>query len=160
MRIVLACVLAFARLVVENRRAAPTEQQISPLDEMPAEKTARDAHVAWSALDCWARERRAQAKAAIQEERQYAEEGGGIVDMAKLYGMQDKMRFADKLIAAAKTHLESLKRRRLSCDDPAVRVAASCYVSADAPCDADKFDLYVGITRAETERAAAAVFAR
>lgn len=83
-------------------------------------------HPALSALICHSRSVRMHAAAEIKREQKYARQGAGVVDKAKLYELQQKLREADEATARGKEWLSRLSLRPLPCSQPQTAVYAVC----------------------------------
>jgi len=144
-----AAAAADKRWATERDEAIAREQGEIERRRRQAMDSPRNRRIAWSAFTCALQRQRAESKAEIAEEQKYANEGGGIVDMRKLYMHQQVIRMADHGLRISAEKLHALRATQMPCDEPRVKNAAECRRTLDvAVCDHTAAETYLEITAA------------
>ena len=84
-----------------------------------------------SAGICMAKEWKRQLENEIRTEQRYARKYGGIVDMAKLHDLQQRIRRTDKVIGLSRRKLRKLKAKASGCRSKIVKVLRACLPDGD-----------------------------
>lgn len=137
---------AAAALVEQRRRAdeetktRAAEQEREATERLLAERqeNPKFMQLAWSTIICRWTTIRADAKREISKERKYAREGGGVVDLERLYGAQRRMRRADEQSERARTELRDWKVAPLSCREKVVLLSLVCLVADEERVELDE----------------------
>jgi len=108
----------------KERADAAFHERQAKIASLAADK--RILSAAWSADFCVAKQARVAALQEIRTQQRYAREGGGVVDMAQLHALQEKMRQEDDRMADARGMAKELKIKMRSCSDPAVAELMNC----------------------------------
>lgn len=117
------------RVQEETRRDAALQEAEAALERAKEEAAAnpKAQRLARSAALCYWAAVRSVAKDEIATEQRYAREGGGVVNNAKLYAQQQRMRRADETSGRLR---KNLKGSPLSCKDKTVAISMYCLAAA------------------------------
>jgi hypothetical protein len=120
---------------IEKESAEREEQRKKTLAE--AEEDPKVMQAIWSLVICYWADVRADALREIAAEKKYSKIGG-VVNLARLHGEQDRIRLADERTERAKSALADFRARPLSCKHkgfsemmPCVHSVADCSEGAE-----------------------------
>lgn len=124
-----AAELAFIEAEAESRRHVGAAWAEARARNDEAQRRLQEPALAvpfFSTLLCMEAARRAEAVGAIRDEQKYARELGGVVDLEKIYGLQDTVKSSDRRAAGYRGRLAAMKRKAMPCASAKIQAIWNC----------------------------------